>query len=68
MIYVYLHPIHWIMDDGYLRFLEVEEDHGTKERKQRKGQREGGKEREKIDIKVDRDGLSVSKRQGGKRQ
>lgn len=49
---VYLRPVHWIMDDGCLRFLEEEEEEGMEEheiseREDRQRWREGGK-REKI--------------------
>ncbi len=49
---VYLRPVHWIMDDGCLRFLEEVEEEGrwrnmgsTRERKERGREKEGNKER-----------------------
>lgn len=51
---VYLRPVHWVMDDGGLRFLEEEEEkekrggetRNKRERREKGGER--GKEREKI--------------------
>ena len=68
---VYLFPVHWVMDDGCLRFLEEEEEeeemeeHGIKrERNEREGERKGTD----CDIMVDRGGISVKNVQRDKKE
>ena len=68
---VYLFPVHWVMDDGCLRFLEEEEEeaeieeHGRKRKRNKRGKERKGTD---CDIMANRGGISVKNVQRDKKR